>query len=216
MKARMASTTEGFRMKTVFAILLLITHSAIAADISIVDVRRNIPLSDEEPAVKDFYINAGSDDGIKKNLVVMVYRGLNVRDASGAQSYGEIVIPVGQLQVIAVYQKLSVAREYKILARDENPMLEQAGIMNGDKVELKDSFVGRRPQSTKKPVVTSAPALPTPIPITAEVVASPVISTPVEITKTADNQTNPVNNTTLTTTPPEQPAAPVTSGTSQP
>ncbi len=205
-------------MKTVFAILLLITQFTFAADISVVDVRRNIPLSDEEPAVKDFYLNAGSDDGIKKNLVVTVYRGLNVRDASGAQSYGEIIVPVGQLQVIAVYQKLSVAREYKILARDENPMLEQVGIMSGDKVELKDSFVGRRPQSTKKPLVTSAPpaALPTPIPVTAEVMASAITATPVEVTKTANSQTNPVNNTTLTTPPAEQPVAPADGGASQP
>lgn len=212
-------------MKSVSVILILIiSQSIFAADISVVDVRRNIPLSDDEPVIKDFYLNAGVDDGIKKNLVVTVYRGLNIRDASGAQSFGEIIVPVGQLQVVSVYPKLSVAREYKVISRDENAMLEQPGIMNGDKVELKDSFVGRRPQSTKKAVVQTVPApvptpavvaLPVPIPVAAELTVSPLKTVPEEVAKTAQAP-NPVNNTPPATTPPPPATAPASGNNSQP
>ncbi len=125
-----------------FAILvLLFSWEAFSADVNIVEVRRNIPLSDEAPVYKDFYINAGSDAGLKKNLVVNVIRKMTVRDASGVQSYGDFDILVGQLKVIAVQGRLAIAREYKLISRDDEPMLEQIGMMVGDRLELAGSFV---------------------------------------------------------------------------
>ena len=123
-----------------FPVLLLFTQMA-KAEIIIVDVRKNIPLSDEDPSFTDFYISAGENEGLKKNMVVTAFRSINVRDASGAQSFGEISIPIGQVKILAVYQKIAVAREYRLLPRDVNPMLEQIGLMSGDRIELKDSCV---------------------------------------------------------------------------
>lgn len=44
-----------------------------------------------------------------------------------------MLIPVGQLKVIAVYSKVTVAREVKLFPRVDLPMLEQTGIMIGDR-----------------------------------------------------------------------------------
>lgn len=121
-----------------------------AQGLSIVDVRRNITLADDDIVYKDFYINGGDADGLKKNLVITVVRKIQVRDANGSQSYGEIQVPVGQLRVIAIYGKVSVAREYKLLSRDDLPMLEQIGLMNGDKIDLKGSFVDNTKPVYKK------------------------------------------------------------------
>ena len=132
-----------------FAILvLLFSWEAFSADVNIVEVRRNIPLSDEAPVYKDFYINAGGDAGLKKNLVVNVIRKMTIRDASGVQSYGDFDILVGQLKVIAVQGRLAIAREYKLISRDDEPMLEQIGMMVGDRLELAGSFVDT---NAKKP-----------------------------------------------------------------
>lgn len=108
---------------------------------SIIDVRRNITLADNDPVYKDFYINAGDGTGLKKNLVVTAVRKLTIRDASGAQAYGEIFVPVGQLKIIAVFNRIAVAREFTLLSRDELPMLEQIGIMTGDRIDLQGSFI---------------------------------------------------------------------------
>jgi hypothetical protein len=176
----------------ILAILLIfLSNFALAAEVMIVDVRRNIPLSDDEPAYKDFYINAGSEDGMKKNLVVNVVRPLNVRDASGAQSFGEILIPVAQVRILAVYPHLSVAREYKMLSRDENPMLEQVAIMNGDRVEIKNSFVDAKPVTRKPQTVVEA--TPQAVPAIAVPVVAAVVATPVEpAAKLADEKPLPV------------------------
>lgn len=121
-----------------------------ADDLSVVDVRSNIPLSEEEPAYKDFYIAGGDVSSLKKNLVVTALRKITIRDSKGAQAYGDIAVPVGQLKVIAVYGKVAVAREYKLLSRDENPTLEQVGIMSGDQIDLKESFIDSAKPTPKK------------------------------------------------------------------
>jgi len=130
--------------------LMLIAQLTFAQDLSIVDVRRNITLADDDAVYKDFYLNGGEGDGLKKNQVITVLRKIQVRDANGSQSYGEIQIPVGQLRVIAIYGKVSVAREYKLLSRDDLPMLEQIGMMSGDRVDLKGSFIDNTKPLQKK------------------------------------------------------------------
>ncbi len=188
--------------------VLILFASMAKAEITIIDVRKNIPLSDEDPSFTDFYLNAGDNEGLKKNMVVTVFRTINVRDASGAQSFGEISIPVGQVKVVAVFQKIAVGREYKLLPRDVNPMLEQIGLMSGDRIELKDSFVDnsvpkRKPQAVAATPASSAPApqailaapLPvkpaTPTPIVSEGQEEPELiklnplNLPNELTKTA-------------------------------
>ncbi len=130
-------------------LVTLFAMQAFAQDISVVEVRRNIPLSDEAPVYKDFYINAGMGAGLKKNMVVTLFRRIVVRDATGTQTFGEISIPVGQLKVIAAFDKVAVAREYKLISRDEEAMLEQIGIMTGDRVDLASSFIDNKKTSSK-------------------------------------------------------------------
>lgn len=141
-------------MKPLIAIpLLMLFFSFAGADeLTIIDVRRNIPLSDGEPAYKDFYLAGDSVSSLKKNLVVTAVRRTNIRDARGTQSYGEIDIPVGQLRILGVFGNVAVAREYKLLSRDEHPMLEQTGLMSGDRIELKSSFVDDKPAAKPKAV----------------------------------------------------------------
>ncbi len=122
---------------TGFCILaLLFSWEAFGQDIHIVDVRRNIPLADDAPIYKDFYINAGSEAGLKKNQIVTVFRKITIRDGSGLVTYGDLTIPVGQLKIVAAQTKVSVAREHKLISRDEEPMLEQVGLMSGDQIIL--------------------------------------------------------------------------------
>ena len=184
-------------------VLILFSVTALA-DITIIDVRKNIPLSDTDPSFTDFYLAAGKSEGLKKNLVVTVFRTVNIRDASGAQSFGEIAIPVGQVKIIAVYEKVSIAREYKLLPRDVNPMLEQVGLMSGDKVELGESFVDNSTSKRKPQAIAEK------IPATTTATVTTVTVIPDEFTKTADSgdtaeqtgslpgallENEPVNNT---------------------
>lgn len=148
--------TFGFVM---LAVLFAWEVFAEAEELTIVEARRNIPLADTDPVFQDYYINSGNDQGLKQNLVVTAVRKIAVRDATGTQSYGDMQVPVGQLKIIAVGEKFAVAREYKIIPRDEQPMLEQTGIMIGDKIDIKGSFVDNHKLPVKKPAQTNAPVI---------------------------------------------------------
>ncbi len=110
---------------------------ASAGEARVVDVRRNITLADDEKIYKDYYINAGSENGYKKGQILTASRKLKVRDASGSSDLGEMMVPVGELKIIATYEKVSVAREVKLFDRSELPVLEQKAIMTGDTIETK-------------------------------------------------------------------------------
>lgn len=166
----------------ILLIINLVTPPASAQDISVVDVKRNITLSDTDTVYKDFYLNAGDGSALKKNMVVNVKRKINIKDAS-TKSIGDIEAVVGQLKIIHIGNKVSVAREYKLVPRDEEPVLEQIGIMSGDRLDLTNSFI-----DNTKPVKHK----------TTE--AEPTIKT--EKTKTAD-ASSVVNPKTVT--PAEEP-----------
>ena len=132
------------------------TITAFAQDISVVDVKRNITLADEDTVYRDYYISAGEGSALRKNLVVTVKRKINIKDA-GTKSVGDFDAVVGQLKVIQVGNKVSVAREFKLLSRDEAPMLEQTGIMTGDKVDLNGSFIDNSKPNYKRKTSEAEP-----------------------------------------------------------
>lgn len=166
-------------LSLLFVLASFVLPTAHAADsMTIIDVRRNITLSEDETPYKDFYITAGPDSGLKKNLVVTAVRKINIRDAAGANSFGEINVPVGQLKVIAVYDKIAVAREFTLLSRDELPMLEQIGIMTGDKIDLRGSFIDTSKPKPKRKVAEENATTTTTTTVTTVVTTAPVLHTP--------------------------------------
>lgn len=192
-------------MMSVLLVLASFLPSAHAADsMTIIDVRRNITLSDEETPYKDFYITAGPDSGLKKNLVVTAVRKINIRDAAGANSFGEIAVPVGQLKVIAVFDKIAVAREFTLLSRDELPMLEQIGIMTGDKVDLRGSFIDTSKPKPKRKVAEENSTTTTTT-VTTVVTTAPVAHAPQALAMTT-NTAAPVMTAAAPVTTPVAPS----------
>lgn len=137
---RSKSVLNGVLLIVMFTIVVanMTAQAAASTELSVIDVRRNIPLSDSEPVYKDFYINGGEESGFKKNQILTLVRKVSVKDSSGSQTIGEMKIPVGQLKILAIFQKVTVARELKLFSRAEHPMLEQTGIMIGDLLDLKN------------------------------------------------------------------------------
>lgn len=179
-------------MKTRFLFPFLATfaiQTAQAAELAVIDIRRNIPMAENEPVYRDFYINAGEGSGLKKNLVVTAMRKVSIRDASGSQAFGEILIPVGKLKIIAIYNKVAVAREWESISRDEAPMLEQTGIMTGDRIDMAGSYIEKR----RRPQTAEAEVAPATTPATTEQASTtPTDATAIPSAVTASPTTQPV------------------------
>ncbi len=129
---------------------LLLSWEVFGADMNIIEVRRNIPLADDAPIYKDFYINAGTSNQLKKNMVVTVTRKLAIKDNTGTESFGELEVPVGQIKIIAVHGRIAVGREFKLTSRENEAMLEQIGMMVGDQLTSEGSFIDNKKPSDKK------------------------------------------------------------------
>lgn len=117
-------------------LVALFAWEACSQELSIIQVRRNIPLADEDPVIRDIYINGGSESGLKNNMIIQATRKTIIKDATGSQSLGELIVPVAQLKVVFVGPKISVARDHKPANLDSTPVLDQVGVQIGDRIEL--------------------------------------------------------------------------------
>lgn len=150
---RIQTVSESFNVfvQSTFALIGIILISMLASNIAqarnayIFDVKRNIPMSEYEPIYKDYYINAGKEAGLKKNLVFDVVRYVSLKDLSSQGNGEDLVVPVGQLKVLFVQNSVAVARLAKLYSREDLPTLDQVGIMVGDRIDLKNSFLDRSP-----------------------------------------------------------------------
>lgn len=144
---------ENFKKLIVFVTLMHFSPNVFSAPLEIVDVKRNIPLAETEPVYKDFYIKVASKSDLKKNQVVKATRKITVKDAM-MKAVGDFSTTVGLLKIIHVSDTIAVAREFKLLPRDNEAMIEQIGMMVGDEIDTSESFT-----DTSRPVKTSeAPA----------------------------------------------------------
>lgn len=117
--------------------LSVLTVTAEAASLEIIEAKRNIPLSDTDPVYKDFYISGGKSSGLKKNSLVKVMRKLTIKDSS-LKPIGDVITPVAYIKIIHVDDKISIGREEKFIPRNDEAMLEQIGIMIGDTIEVSE------------------------------------------------------------------------------
>ncbi|MFN3455789.1 MAG: hypothetical protein ACK41T_12600 [Pseudobdellovibrio sp.] len=117
----------------------LTVSQAQGTEIEVVDVKRNITLSNDAPVFKDYYINTKNSASLKKNLVVKAKRIITVKDAS-QKPIGDFRTTVGLLKIIHVEGTIAVAREVSLTPRTDEPMLEQIGIMVGDEIDLQGSY----------------------------------------------------------------------------
>lgn len=149
-------------MKRILTYLLLnlisifISRPCFGADIQVIQVKRNIPLADDEPIYKDYYLSGGKKEGLKPNLVVSVMRWVNLRENNQSQDQSmKILEPVGWLKIIYVQDHLAVARVYEMSDSELLPIMEQQGILMGDVVTLDKSYISKGPKKVSQNEISS-------------------------------------------------------------
>jgi hypothetical protein len=126
-----------------FIVVQFVSVFSSAASLEIIDIKRNIPLSESEPVYKDFYIKLNGRSDLKKDLIVKAVRTIGIKDTS-LKPVGDFKTPVGLVKIIQVSETIAVAREYKLTPRDEEAMIEQIGIMTGDEIDLAGSYMDEK------------------------------------------------------------------------
>ena len=119
-----------------FILLIVGISTPSRAELWIFDSRRPIALSDEEHPPRDYFINGGTDQGLKAGLIVTVRRRLTMYDSLENRSPGDLIVPVGKIKIIHSQKGLSVARLHSLTKGSIGPALEDHFLMVGDRLDL--------------------------------------------------------------------------------
>lgn len=123
---------------------ILISTSAVSeakpqtyADTKIIEIKRTLSLNNDKRHYKEFYINAGTNKGLKKNHIIPVIRRKSFYDPLLNKSIGDLWLPVGEVRLVHVGSNVSVARIYKVPERKDLPEVEYPTFMVGDRIQTK-------------------------------------------------------------------------------
>lgn len=103
---------------------------------TVFDVRKTLPLNENQPVFKDYYINLGTDHGAKPGMVVTAFRRVPVIDIYRNQAQADLIIEVGKMKIIHSQNSMSVARVVSLAKEGSIPVVQFETIMIGDRVEL--------------------------------------------------------------------------------
>jgi hypothetical protein len=167
--------------KLIFVVLFLVAVPRAQADPTIFDVRKTLPMSDDETVYHDYYINGGPESGLTPGMIITVERHLPLYDTYRNHSAGDLQLKVAKIKIIHSQKGLSVGRLQSEFSRADAPLLEDNFIMVGDTLNLATAtHEGKKtadsaPPSATPVAVTPEPTAPAP---TAPATATPPAATP--------------------------------------
>ncbi len=108
-----------------------------AAEFTVYSVYRPVDLGNAgEPQIKDFYINMGSNHGLRKGAVVNVYRKVASYDVANQKLYKDLTFAFAKMKVIHVEENAGIARVEQLLPLDQTPVTGPRAVMVGDIIRL--------------------------------------------------------------------------------
>ena len=123
-------------MKLGLLLSLLLVPLMAGAELTIFDVRKSLPMSDDDKIYRDFYVNGGSEAGLSTGMVITVQRRLPLYDSYQNRSAGDLDLKVAKVKIIHVQRGLAVARLHSEFTRENAPLLEDNFILVGDQLDL--------------------------------------------------------------------------------
>jgi hypothetical protein len=107
-----------------------------ATDFIVMSVVRDFPMKLGETTYKDFYINAGSNNGLRKGLLLEAVRKMPAYDNMNSKLGGDTSIKIAKLRLIHVDKNISVARLVKFYEKETTPLAAIDSVMIGDFIEV--------------------------------------------------------------------------------
>ena len=119
------------------SILILPIKSLGAKNYIIYSVVQDIPMGfDNEIPKKNFYINMGSHQGVKKDTILDVYRTISRLDPYSSKKRFNYKINIGKLQILHSEESAAIGRLVKLENGKNSPLYEIDGFMIGDQVDI--------------------------------------------------------------------------------
>jgi len=128
-----------FELPVLFIIALTFTASmAIAKDYVIYSISQDLPMGNKGEVVrKNFYVDMGTNQGLKKGSLLDVYRVVSVLDPYESKKRYNHRVKIGEVKVLHTEDSSAIAVLNKLEQEDETPVFEIGKMMIGDIVTVK-------------------------------------------------------------------------------
>ncbi|MBI2606925.1 MAG: hypothetical protein HYW49_12700 [Deltaproteobacteria bacterium] len=108
------------------------------AEFFVTSVIRDVPMKQGEAQYKDFYINAGTNNGLQKGVFLDALRKMAVFDNINSKLAGNTPVKIARLKVIHVDKSVCVARLVKFYEKETTPLAGFDNVMIGDLIEVSE------------------------------------------------------------------------------
>ena len=127
-------------MRAFFILMILLTSlhstSVVARSYLIYSVAQDLPMGvDEQILKKNFYVNIGSNQGVKKGTVLDVFRIISVLDPYDNRKRINYRVKIGELKVLHANQEAAITVSHKTPTEDL-PVLDLDSFIVGDHVAV--------------------------------------------------------------------------------
>lgn len=124
-------------MKLIVLLLsLTISSSIYARSYVIFSMAQDLPMGTENEVVrKNYYVNMGSGQGIRKDSILTVFRIISVQNPYDSKKRVNYKVKIGELKVLHASEEASIA-VVKDYVKDEAPIFELSQFMIGDHVAI--------------------------------------------------------------------------------
>ncbi len=128
-----------FELPVLFMIALTFTASmAIAKDYVIYSISQDIPMGNKDEIIrKNFYVDMGKNQGVKKGSVLDVYRVVSVLDPYESKKRYNHRVKIGEVKVLHAEDASAIGVLNKLEESEETPVFEVGKMMIGDIVTVK-------------------------------------------------------------------------------
>ncbi|MCY4523654.1 MAG: hypothetical protein OXB84_02825 [Halobacteriovoraceae bacterium] len=117
--------------------IFFISSSLLASDYVIYSITQDFPMGEpNEILKKDFYINIGSNQGIKKGTSLDVYRNILSVYSNKTKKIHKHRIRIGKVRIIHVDEQSSIAKKEFLFDTTRTPNLEFKDFMIGDHISI--------------------------------------------------------------------------------
>lgn len=121
---------------TIIATLLL-SQATLARSHVIFSMAQDLPMGLENEVIrKNYYVNMGTGQGVKKDTTLDVYRIVSVQNPYDNQKRVNYKVKVGELKVLHASEEASIASVKTYESSEGNPILELNQFMIGDHVSI--------------------------------------------------------------------------------
>ena len=110
--------------------------TAHAAEFFITSVIRDFPMRAGEKLYKDYYVNAGTNNGLREGAFIEAVRKVPIFDNINSKLLGDTGIKIARLKIIHVDKNVSIARMVKFYDKETTPQTGFDDVMIGDLIRV--------------------------------------------------------------------------------